>query len=132
MTYNILLVEGNRDDRFLTKLALKETKINATIIETRNGETALNLIHKLKNENSLPDLIIMDINLPAINGLELLNQIKSNRINIPVVILTSSDSEDDKRFGIENGAKLFFKKPNNISDLKKIILETIKQIPLKA
>ena len=121
MTYNILLAEDNQDDRFLTKLALKETNINANIIEARNGEIALNLINKLKDEKSLPDLIIMDINLPAINGLEILKQIKSTRTNIPVVILTSSDSEDDKRFCIENGAKLLLKKPNNISELKTIV-----------
>ena len=122
MVYNILLAEDNQDDIFLTKLALKEKGIRANIIEANNGETVLKLINQFKKDKKqCPDLIIMDINLPVINGLEVLKEIKLNGINIPVIILTSSDSKDDKRFCIENGAKLFFKKPNNIHELEDII-----------
>lgn len=127
--YNILLIEDNQDDVFLIDLGLKESGIKTNLTVINNGKTATAFINNVINSNmKLPDLIILDINLPLINGLDVLKEFKSRKelSLIPTVVFTSSDSKSDMNFCYRHKAELFIKKPNNINDFKKIML-TIKE-----
>lgn len=124
---NILLVDDNSDDIFLTKLAIKKANIKSDISVVNNGEEAISLLNKLESEN-LPDLILLDINLPKITGVEVLKRIKLNTLikSIPVIVFTSSDSSLDMEDSYQYGADHFIRKPNNINDFKEI-MEYIKE-----
>lgn len=121
---DILLVEDNPDDVLLTELAVKGCNINGHFEVINNGKTAIELLDNLTYEGQkLPDLILLDINLPKITGLEVLKHIKSKPLTspIPTVIFTSSDSVADMKYSYEEGADLYVKKPNNINDFKGIM-----------
>ena len=121
---DILLIEDNKDDVYLTELAVRESNIEGSFLVVNNGKTAIQLLSGLMNENKkLPDLILLDVNLPKITGIEVLKWIKAQEkmINIPTVVFTSSDSMSDMKYCYENGADLFVRKPNNINDLRNVI-----------
>lgn len=122
--FDIFIVEDNNDDIFLIRLALNEYFSNSNFLTANNGKTAIKIFDELITQNKkLPDLILLDINIPVINGIDVLKEIKSKDISksIPTVIFTSSDSTSDMNYCYENGADLYIRKPNNINDFKKII-----------
>jgi two-component system response regulator len=96
---NLLLIEDNPGDVRLTKEALKENNIHLDLKIAYDGEQALQYLLKEKEymHAETPDLIIMDINLPKKNGIEVLEKIKAdNRLKrIPVIMLTTSDTYQD-------------------------------------
>ena len=122
--FQIFLVEDNDDDAFLTELAIKESFTKCSLQIADNGKLALHILNKLIKENKkLPDLILLDINLPILNGLEVLKEIKSKEETklIPVVVFTSSDSKSDISYCHNYGVDLFIRKPNNINEFRKAI-----------
>ena len=106
----ILLVEDNEGDIELTMEALKEARVMNSVTIARDGEAALKL---LEPDTLLPDLILLDINLPKLDGMEVLSAIKSDdRLKeIPVIILTTSSSEKDISRSFANKANHFITKP---------------------
>ena len=123
-TYNILVAEDNPDDVFLIQLALSDSNINGSTVVVNNGKRIINYLKEVEDtKNKMPDLILLDINLPKVTGLEALKQLKAlpRAKEIPIVIFTSSDAISDMNYCYENGADLYFKKPNNISELKGIM-----------
>ena len=76
--YQILLVEDNEGDIMLTLEAFEECNFNTEIQIARNGKEATHLLFETQNNNQLPDLILLDINLPLLNGHEVLKKIKEN------------------------------------------------------
>ena len=123
-TYNILVAEDNPDDVFLIQLALSDSNINGSTVVVNNGKRIINYLKEIEDtKNKMPDLILLDINLPKVTGLEALKQLKAlpRAKEIPIVIFTSSDAISDMNYCYENGADLYFKKPNNISELKAIM-----------
>lgn len=114
---DILLIEDNDDDIFLINLALKKADIQSKLTVIHNGEDAVNCLLKLESaKNKAPDLILLDINLPKINGMDVLKIIKSSEFisQISVVVLTSSDIASDLNFSNRMTPGLYVKKPNNI------------------
>ena len=112
----ILLVEDNVDDELLTIRALKKNKIANDIIVARDGVEALNYLFGTDDGqkiNPLPTLIILDLNLPKIGGLEVLKRIKADAQTkfIPVVVLTSSDEQNDLLESYGLGANSYIRKP---------------------
>jgi len=115
---NILLVEDNADDILLTQRALKEAKVINKLWITRDGQEGLDfLYHKDKyqdiNTSPKPGLILLDINLPKVNGLELLKKIKEDPDlkRIPTVMLTVSKRDEDIIKGYDRGCNSFIQKP---------------------
>lgn len=106
----ILLVEDNDGDIILTQEALKEGKIKNQIIVARDGQEALDMLYAA---TVLPDLILLDINLPKINGLEVLTTIKTDERlkSIPVIMLSTSGAENDILTSYNNYANCFITKP---------------------
>ena len=91
----ILMIEDNKADQFLNKAVIKSQKENTEIIIASDGHEAMEI---LQNEKIEPDIILLDINMPRMNGHEFLQAFTdNNKKEVPVVVmLTSSDQEDDK------------------------------------
>ena len=114
----ILLVEDNADDELLTLRALKKNKIANNIDVVRDGAEALDYLFgtgsfKGKDVNSLPTLIILDLKLPKVDGLEVLKRVREDNKTkrIPIVVLTSSNEEQDVFTSYNLGANSFIRKP---------------------
>jgi len=110
MEIKILLVEDNEGDIVLTQEALKDGRIKNDITIARDGVEALGM---LDSGEPLPDLILLDINLPKLNGLEVLTAIKTDpRLKtIPVIMLSTSDEQNDIFTSYNNYANCFITKP---------------------
>jgi two-component system response regulator len=126
-TQRILLIEDTPNDEILTLNALKDGKITNEVDIMRDGEEALNfLFYKGKYENRekfLPRLILLDLKLPKVDGMEVLKLIRAHETTkrIPVVILTSSREESDLVAGYDNGANSYVVKPMNPGEFAKAI-----------
>ena len=124
----IFLIEDNEGDILLTKEALVERKITNEIDVAKDGEQALNLLLGAVNGSgyTLPDLIILDINLPKLNGHEILQKVKTTEglKKIPVIMLTTSSSEKDISMSYQHHANCFVTKPVEVDKF----LEAIGQI----
>jgi len=113
----ILLVEDDNNDAELTIKALKESNIANQIIRVEDGEEAINYLKcegKYQSRQNLhPALILLDLKLPKINGLEVLKTIRGNAAlkYIPVVVLTSSREEQDLIRSYELGVNAYVVKP---------------------
>jgi len=106
----ILLVEDNPDDERLTMRALKRSKVTNPILIARDGAEALEILF---TANLLPGLIVLDLKLPKIDGLEVLQRIRANERTalLPVVILTSSSEEGDIIESYQLRANSYVRKP---------------------
>jgi len=107
----IALVEDNADDEALTIRALKKHGISNQIVILRDGVEALAFF--LDPNQALPQLVLLDLNLPRLNGLELLQRLRAEARTqlLPIVILTSSNEERDLVDGYRLGANSYVRKP---------------------
>lgn len=114
----ILLVEDNEGDIVLTTEAFEECNFKTNIQVARNGKEAITILFYELDDSQLPDLILLDINLPLLNGHEVLKKIKENdkTKHIPVVMLTTSSAISDINLTYENYANCFITKPADIND----------------
>ena len=123
--FNILLVEDNQGDVLLTQEAFEESGSDSELFVVNDGQEAINFLEHISpySEAVTPDLIILDINLPKINGHEVLRYIKSNDNlkHIPVIMLTTSSSEKDISYSYTNYANCYITKPNDVTEYFKII-----------
>jgi CheY-like chemotaxis protein len=122
---NILLVEDNEGDIILINEALSEAKITYTMEVARDGAQAIQLLEeKAQNQSSLlPDIILLDINLPKRNGHEVLDSIKNNPElkRIPVIVLTTSSSETDIAKAYDLQANCYIIKPVEVGNFLQLI-----------
>ena len=114
----ILLVEDNPDDEALTVRALKKSNVKNELVVVRDGAQALEYLfptdsHAGQNKGTLPQLILLDLKLPKVDGLEVLKRIRADERTrrLPVVILTSSNEEMDLINGYNLGANSYVRKP---------------------
>lgn len=126
----ILLVEDNEGDIVLTLKALQKAHVHNEIDVVRDGEQALQFLHKQGEfkDAETPGLILLDINLPKMDGMEVLAEIKNHehlRV-IPVVMLTTSDSEKDIIQSYQHYANCFITKPVNFGKFIDVV-QTIKE-----
>ncbi|WP_333808683.1 response regulator [Flavobacterium sp.] len=114
----ILLVEDNEGDIVLTSEAFEECDFKTDIQVARNGKEAITILFEEHNQSELPTLILLDINLPLLNGHEVLKKIKENEKtrHIPVAILTTSSAVNDINLAYENNANCFITKPADINE----------------
>jgi two-component system response regulator len=114
----ILLVEDNPDDEALTLRAFNKNRIGNTVIVARDGVEALDYLfatgpHSGRDLNVMPAVVLLDLKLPRIDGLEVLRRIRANERTslIPVVILTTSKEQQDIYEGYSLGANSYIRKP---------------------
>ncbi|HNI08208.1 MAG TPA: response regulator, partial [Thiobacillaceae bacterium] len=119
---SILLVEDNPDDEALTLHALESNKIGNVVQVARNGVEALDYLFRTGphagTQAELPTVVLLDIKLPKIDGLEVLRRIRADERTrlLPVVLLTSSDEEEDRLRGYALGANSYVRKPVDFDD----------------
>jgi two-component system response regulator len=108
----IILVEDNAEDIAFTRRVLKHNELNGSLIVATNGKEALEALQSM-NGSDLPELILLDINLPDISGIDLLTLIKKEQRlkDIPVVILTGSNEDQDIQKCYDLGASSYLVKP---------------------
>jgi CheY-like chemotaxis protein len=117
----ILLVEDDRVDVMTVERALKDVEVTNQLVCTGNGEEALEY---LKTENNKkPCLILLDLNMPKMNGIEFLEIVKSDKVlrRIPVVVLTTSDNERDVIESFELGVAGYMVKPPDYKEFVQAI-----------
>lgn len=118
----ILLAEDDEDDQEFITLALKSMEPQPNFHISSNGNELLDHLSGLP-DNGLPCLIVLDLNMPGLNGLQTLEVLNDDPkySKIPKVIFTTSDSETEKRKCLQKGASDFIVKPNNLQEVTKAI-----------
>jgi two-component system response regulator len=116
----ILLVEDNPDDEALTIRALQKNNIRNKVAIVRDGAEALDFLfcsgaYAGRDPNDVPQVVLLDLKLPKVDGLEVLRRIRANERTslLPVVVLTSSKEEQDLLESYKNGANSYVRKPVN-------------------
>jgi CheY-like chemotaxis protein len=121
----ILLVEDNPGDARLTREALMQSKVRNNLHHVRDGEEAMAFLrHEAPfTASPAPDMILLDLNLPRRDGREVLEEIKQDHalMHIPVVILTSSQAEEDILRTYRLHANCFITKPVDLEQLTKVV-----------
>jgi len=121
----ILLVEDNEGDIVLTLEALRAAKVVNGVHVVKDGEAALQYLRKedIYKNMETPDLILLDINLPKVNGLEVLTEIKNDvdLTVITVVMLTTSDSEKDILESYQHHANCYITKPADFEKFMQVV-----------
>ncbi len=127
----ILLVEDNPDDEALTLRALKRNNILNEVIVARDGAEALDYLfgsgsHVGRDTSKLPEVVLLDLKLPKIDGLDVLRKIRSESLTrrLAVVILTSSNEERDIISGYDLGANSYIRKPVDFNQF----MEAVRQL----
>jgi CheY-like chemotaxis protein len=122
---SVLLIEDNPADAELTKELLESDKLHLSVHVASDGEQALSmLLPGPQNPNPLtPDLILLDINLPKLDGRAVLREIRNRDElkKVPVVILSSSDAEQDIARSYELGANCYVTKPVGLNEFQNIV-----------
>jgi len=129
----ILLVEDNADDELLTLRALKKNNIRNEVVVARDGSEALDYlfgtgIHAGRDLSLMPQIVLLDLKLPKIDGFEVLTRVRSSETTklLPVVILTTSNEEQDRIRGYGLGANSFVRKPVEFDKF----IEAVRQLRL--
>jgi two-component system, chemotaxis family, response regulator Rcp1 len=115
---HIFLAEDNDGDVFLVRRALEKQGLQHELTIARNGEEAIHILDTTGSnpESEVPDLIVLDLNLPKVDGTQVLARIRKTDClrRTPVIVLTSSDSPKDRESVLELGANLYFRKPTDL------------------
>ncbi len=125
----ILLVEDNPDDEILALRAFKKSNIMNEVFVVRDGAEAIDFLfytgQHADREKVLPEIILLDLKLPKIDGLEVLRRIRNSDDTafLPVIILTSSKEEQDLLEGYKLGANSYIRKPVDFSQFSNAILQ---------
>lgn len=129
----ILLVEDNPDDVELTLRAFKKNDFRHDVVVARDGAEAVDYLfatgqYSERNPDDVPALILLDLKLPKLNGLDVLRRIRDDETTkrIPVVILTTSDDDTDVINGYDLGVNSYIRKPVGFD----IFMETVRQLGL--
>jgi len=119
----ILLVEDRDDDIELILEALKENRIKNKVTIARDGQEAIDYIKSLDPSDDLPAIILLDLKLPKVDGLEVLKTIRKDKNTklIPVIILTSSKEEKDLLKGYELGCNSYVRKPIDFKEFTEAV-----------
>jgi len=125
MPKSILLVEDDADDRMLFTDALNEITSEVRLRTASHCNDGIDAL--IKPQDELPDLVVMDINMPGKNGLECLEDIRSHpRLKkLPVVILSTGTDKDVIRDAYRRGANFYISKPNSFQELKRQVQKII-------
>lgn len=115
----IILVDDDKADQEIMKQAIYQTKIKSKLIVLNSGEEFLSFI---KKEHNYPSLILLDLNMPKISGKDVLKRLTDKQIKSKIIIiLTTSNNEDDINFCYQAGVKSFITKPSTLKAYNKMV-----------
>jgi CheY-like chemotaxis protein len=119
-THHVFIADDDEDDRLLFQEVIRELPYLVHLSMARDGEETLKILESM---HQLPDLLFLDLNMPIINGLECLQEIKRNPklMHLPVVIFSTSSFPGNINKVYELGAHLYIRKPNDFSTFKRAI-----------
>lgn len=119
----VLLIEDNADDERLTLRALRKNNIMNEVVVAYDGEQAL--AHLFSEATPLPALIVLDLKLPKVTGLEVLQKVRENPRTalVPVVVLTASDDTEQITTAYAVGANSFIRKPTDPAEFSDMVLQ---------
>jgi CheY-like chemotaxis protein len=121
----VLLVEDNEDDIVLIEEAFAEAKLMNVIFKVRDGEDALAYLRQAGpyTHSRRPGLVLLDINMPRMNGFEVLRAMKADSLlqSLPVMMLTTSDREDDIVRSYADGACSYIRKPMSLEQFVQVV-----------
>lgn len=119
----ILVVDDDKEDHMILQEYFSESNIEQNVMFVENGVKALEYLEGISNESALPKLIVLDLNMPLMNGSQtLLHLKKSNRLkNIPVIIYSTSESENEKRKCLSFGAVDYMVKPVTMEEGQRMV-----------
>ena len=124
---HILLVEDNEDDIIILKEVLTKHNIGQDLSTVRDGDEALDYIFKrgIYTGVTTPDLVLLDLNLPRKNGMEVLKEVRNNVAYkyLPIIVLSTSSSPDDITESYQKHANCFITKPSDITSLDNMVQE---------
>jgi CheY-like chemotaxis protein len=122
--FQILVVEDAEPDVLLVREALERAGLNFELLVLEDGEKAIDFVEQLERDETLsrPHLVLLDLNLPRMNGSQVLERLRNSSTcgHIPVVILTSSDSPSDKAQAGQLGATEYFRKPSRLNEFMRL------------
>jgi len=122
--HRVLLVEDNPADADLVDEALEEAHLDYELRVMRNGQQVIDMIERLDSgaAHDLPDLVLLDLNLPKVTGHTVLERVRSSPCfrETKVFIISSSDAPADRERAMKLGAIGYFRKPSNLADFMKI------------
>ncbi len=125
LAFEVLLIEDDSGDVELTEAALERSKLKINLNVVNDGEEALAYLRQEDQYTnaSTPNLILLDLNLPGLSGLEILSAIKNEQglKSIPVVVLTTSDAQPDIKSSYQFGANCYVTKPIGLKEFIKIV-----------
>ena len=118
-TITVLIIDDDEDDRFFMQQAFKTDSPHTQVYLAAGGQQALDFLSSVQ---ALPDVILLDLNMPTMNGFEVLSHLKQSAFYhlIPVVILTTSDTDSDQQLARQLGATEFITKPTTYTGLSAI------------
>jgi CheY-like chemotaxis protein len=117
-TVQILLAEDNPADVYLIEEALREHQVTYQITVAEDGEAAMSMVTSGQVQ---PDIVLLDLNMPKRSGGEVLDRIRREvKRDIPVIILTSSDSPSDREEALRLGATCYIRKPTGLDEFLEI------------
>jgi len=127
---NVLLADDDRDDCNFFKKALDALELSTRLTVVSDGEQLMQLLADAAMEPDaelMPDVLFLDINMPRKNGLECLSEMKRNEKlkDLPVIIFSTSNSQDKINLLFKNGAHVYVHKPGSFSQLKEVIYHAL-------
>jgi len=126
--YSIIITDDDKEDQEFLKEAIERCRANCEIKSAYNGKELMNML--LDKNLKLPDLIILDLNMPLMDGYEVLKKVRKHAglKHLPVYVLTTSEHEYDRIKAVAYGANGFYSKPMQTSGLIKIVNEIFSKI----
>jgi CheY-like chemotaxis protein len=124
--YQILVVDDDEEDRLILLDYLTDSGLSDKVHFVENGEKAIQYLESIKHPKHLPQVVVLDLNMPVLNGTETLRRMKSSPplTNIPVIIFTTSENPLEKKKCCDLGAVAYLIKPTNYKQ-GKIICEKL-------
>ena len=126
----ILMVEDNPDDTHLALRAFKDSRIANKIVVAHDGQEALNYLfgqgeHHGRNLNEMPWVVLLDVNLPKVSGIEVLRQIRANEHTayVPVIMMSAAAEPSVVAASYQNGANSYVTKPSNFREFSEMIIQ---------
>ncbi len=126
--FTIVVADDDLDDQDLIKSGLKECRVSVQVVPVYDGIKLMDYLlkrHSFKNNEDQPDLILLDLNMPLMDGFQVLREIRNyvSLRTIPIYVITTSRSEQDKQKALELGATGFYSKGASSGDIVKIMRE---------
>ncbi len=124
---SLIITDDDADDAMLLKDSLVAGSFRGKIEMAENGEVLLAMLKGNGTRPYLPDLILLDLNMPLVNGYDVLKELKDNQQlqSIPTVVITSSHNKKDEALCVELGCRAFFRKPYNLKGFNELANEIV-------